>query len=829
MSSQSPSIRSLYQQLPLNQFEIRILRLEPSTASSSGIRASLIKRSLLLSMEDGASFEALSYTWGLASVTKDIIINGTSFPVTANLYAFLQQYQEPGQTADLWIDAICINQADLIEKNHQIAQMNMIYTVASKLVIWLGESSSDSTLAMEWINYLGRGSPYDEIPNIPNNAWQAMQSFLERPWWRRIWIVQELVTGAMGTKLGKASVLCGHVRISWVNLVIVAARMKANENDKRQAFPTITEILELDSLRDSAGNYFMNQPTPQALFDLICRYRHFLATNRRDKIYAIWNMFARAPSKRLETRYDRSVEEVYVDFAAELLSGETGLELLRHCGNGSPDIPSWAPDWSAPLESLPLPLRNIQRYFDVPWWAEPEYEDPKGLIGPDRPREVVRIVYAVPLPVNSSETEKKRERRIRRLELAATGFAVVKSLDDVPFPAHFTINGCPDVTREQLKELLPRNNVVFVIADERRLLLERPGALHQGELKMKKWLLQELRHSTAEPPYKAASSVSATFKVNKNEKSLQVKGILWDEVEVCHDSFVEDVDRDFADATRFMVGVGCCKHLAMTSQSAASKYPQVADLLEAFWSTLFVGNPLRHEGTDEAEHLTRYQDWLPEVPKSWAPGKPPVTPTTTGLVNVAEIDEALRRSMSAVQAEQEEGAPQLTHELEPNLKERVFPPHDDEHVALEDKIAKQQAKRRSPGYEESSPGADRDPIGQAFVTRAFDNMVEIVRQQPSLVPQDTLPAGIEKYALGRRFFITKKGYFGLGPQKAEPGDGVAVLFGSGVPFVLRGCSTADGKRAWKMVGECYVHGIMQGEIIQEWELGSAEARMLHLV
>ncbi|PTB62266.1 HET-domain-containing protein [Trichoderma citrinoviride] len=825
MTLQSPSVKSLYQQLPLKQVEIRILRLEPSTPSSPEIRASLVKRSLLTLRKGGPSFEALSYTWGLASVTKDIVINGTSFPVTANLYAFLQQYQEPDKTADLWIDAICINQADLLEKNHQIPMMNMIYASAKRLVIWLGEASSDSELAIKWIEDLGMGSPYDKMPNIPNNAWQAMQSFLERPWWKRIWIVPELATGAMGIKLETASVLCGHARISWINLVIAAARMKAHEDDKRQAFPTITEILELDSLRESAGHYFLNQPEPQALFDLICRYRHFLATNRRDKIYAIWNMFARLPSRRLETRYDQSMEEVY---------------LLRHCGNGDPDIPSWAPDWSVPLGSLPLPLRSIQRYFDVPWWVEPEYKDPKALIGPDGTRKESKVGYFVPPIVNSAEAEKQREQRIKRLEWTAKGSAVVKSLDDIP--AHFTIHGCPAATKEQIKELLPRDDVVFVIADESRHLPEDPDAVQQGELiterKMKRWLLQELRHSAAEPPYKAASSVSATFKVNKSGKSLQVKGILWDEVEVCHDGFVEDVDRDFADATRFMVGVGCCKHLAMTNQSAASRYPQVADLLEAFC-----------KGTDGAEHAPRCQDWLPEIPDSWTPGKPPVTATTTGLVDIAEMDEALSCSMSAAHGEGE-GSQQFTHQLEPNLKERLASswsqqPYDLYHRPFDllnvvpdpywetrrqqDDLAKQQAKQRKSRYIQSSLAAAKGSIDLGLWKQKFDKVDEALRQQPSLVPQDTLPAGIEKYALGRRFFITKKGYFGLGPQKARAGDRIAVLFGSGVSFVLRRCHTAEGKRVWRIVGESYVHGIMQGEVIQKWEFGSAEAQMLHLV
>ncbi|KAJ4860016.1 heterokaryon incompatibility protein (HET) domain-containing protein [Trichoderma breve] len=821
MSAQHPNnignSELLYQQLPLDELQIRLLRLEPKTGSTK-IQASLIKRNLLDIKRGGPFFEALSYTWGPPTVTKDILINGIAFPVTANLYAFLENYQEAGQGVDLWIDAICVNQSDLLEKNHQIPMMNLIYAAARALIIWLGEPSSDSDRAMDWINHLGHASPYDKMPNIPNHAWQAMQSLLERPWWKRIWIVQELTAGAMGLKLDKASIICGHIRVSWMSVVIAAARIKAYQDDRRQAFPTITEILELDSLRDSAGYYFTKEPT-----------------SKRDKIYAIWNMFSRVPSKRLPTRYDQSVEDVYVDFAAELLSGETGLEVLRHCVNGSADIPSWAPDWAR--------------------------------FGDDEARETPAGFHVNPL-VSSAEEEVLRERRIKRLEIAANGSAVVKSLKDIP--DHFTFHKqCPDHVKEQIEAMLSRNDFILAIGDENPNMPENPDAIQQGELiterQMKKWLLQELRHSTAKPLYATAMSVNASFKINKNEKSLQIKGVLWDEVEVCHDSFVEDIDQNLADATNFIVAVGCCKHLAVSNKSAANRYPTAAELLEAFWSTLFVGQAIPDEDDETKDH-PRYEDWLPEIPKSWVPGQPPITARTTGLISLAEMNEVIKRPTSIFNKEKErDGGSRFEHRLAPQLREEVFPPHNDEYVALfgqlasawhqqpydlyhrpfdllnvipgpywesrrhRDELAKHQAKNRRSRGIKSYPEAIEDPSDQDFLRRAYDEVDETLKQEVSLVPQNTLPADIEKYALGRKFFITKKGYFGLGPHKSELGDRVAVLFGSGVPFVLRKCVSATGKRAWKIVGECYVHGIMQGEVIQKWNLGSAEAQMLLLL
>jgi hypothetical protein len=69
-------------------------------------------------------------------------------------------------------------------------------------------------------------------------------------------------------------------------------------------------------------------------------------------------------------------------------------------------------------------------------------------------------------------------------------------------------------------------------------------------------------------------------------------------------------------------------------------------------------------------------------------------------------------------------------------------------------------------------------------------------------------------ATGRCFFATSKGFLGLGPRSMQRGDIVAVLFGGRVPFILR---SMDGH--FRLVGECYVHGIMDGEVVQMWKDG----------
>lgn len=67
----------------------------------------------------------------------------------------------------------------------------------------------------------------------------------------------------------------------------------------------------------------------------------------------------------------------------------------------------------------------------------------------------------------------------------------------------------------------------------------------------------------------------------------------------------------------------------------------------------------------------------------------------------------------------------------------------------------------------------------------------------------------------RKFFITKKGYIGTGTWNTEIGDSVYVLFGGKVPFLLRPAqSSSSGPSSYHYVGHAYVHGITDGEALQ---------------
>ncbi|KAL8656073.1 MAG: hypothetical protein Q9226_002793, partial [Calogaya cf. arnoldii] len=136
----------------------RLLSLLP------GARADEIHVSLKIVhlTDDQLRFQALSYTWG--STDNPVQVLATDLPenintgylhVTQNLAVALQHLRLVDSTRDLWIDAVCVDQQNLEERGQQVERMSEIYHQAQQVVVWLGPSSKDSSLAIETLRSLG--------------------------------------------------------------------------------------------------------------------------------------------------------------------------------------------------------------------------------------------------------------------------------------------------------------------------------------------------------------------------------------------------------------------------------------------------------------------------------------------------------------------------------------------------------------------------------------------------------------------------------------------------------------------------------------------------
>ena len=178
-------------------------------------------------------FVALSYVWGDPTAKCAIYIGESSVLVPVNLEAALRQLRNHNRVQQgfrIWIDALCINQADLVERAIQVLRMKDIYARAWRVVVWLGPKAKNSDLAMMAIRFLSLQSQEKEplhglyhrldryIIRMPCFQWKhahtrirmrqtvlrAIYHLLTRSYWRRLWIIQEVALAAR-----QSPVLCG--------------------------------------------------------------------------------------------------------------------------------------------------------------------------------------------------------------------------------------------------------------------------------------------------------------------------------------------------------------------------------------------------------------------------------------------------------------------------------------------------------------------------------------------------------------------------------------------------------------------------------------------
>jgi len=448
-----------HQHKPLDRsvLQIRLLTLEPSASWTLPIHCCLTHHNLDPTLPL-PRFEALSYTWEHGLSTISIFLDGQRRLVTPNLEAFLRYRREAHNPVILWVDAICINQEDNEEKNAQVKLMNLIYLAAERVMVWLGRAEDDSDLAMEELLYLGTGSPYDKIHILTGPTLTAIQKLLNRGWWYRMWIIQEIFWGGCGTKLGNIRIRCGHKELWWTTLVIAAARMQSHKDDQRQYFPGINNIFTLENLRHQAGDMLEVEADENLVFDLVSQHRHFQSTDPRDKIFALLGVVVgqhRRAFPKIKIDYSAPVQEVYKEFAIMCLQSKVGLRVLNQCHLRSDNmLPTWVPDWWACSTELPLPSRKKGKHNLEPWWTRP-------------------------IPVKDASATEEDERITYRYEFPLTNKTSMQDrgqfLEQEYLPGGLTLNpsatrlegqGIPKEMAESMQKLMKAGKLAVVAGDD---------------------------------------------------------------------------------------------------------------------------------------------------------------------------------------------------------------------------------------------------------------------------------------------------------------------------------------------------------------------------
>ncbi|KAK6845707.1 hypothetical protein PG995_015817 [Apiospora arundinis] len=168
---EGPNLPKIYNALndPTN---IRVVLIKPALEANSPIQCYLHQ----VRLDSLPDFEALSYVWGDPTAREEILLEGERISVTQNLYFALKGLRHRDSDRIMWIDAICINQSDLEERQAQVAQMDVIYRQATGVVVWLGPETNSSSRLFTELDHMLRvmGPPLARaIPRVP--VWEGVE------------------------------------------------------------------------------------------------------------------------------------------------------------------------------------------------------------------------------------------------------------------------------------------------------------------------------------------------------------------------------------------------------------------------------------------------------------------------------------------------------------------------------------------------------------------------------------------------------------------------------------------------------------------------------
>ena len=346
---------SLYRYSPIDKgaSEIRLMTLLPG-AFEAKVRITIKIVRLSESLKPG--YEALSYTWGSATDLEHVYVHGDegekALAITKNLAEALRYLRYEDRPRVLWIDAICVDQNNTAERGHQVLRMAEIYRQAIRVVIWLGPERDDSTLAMQELDALGQTIEMDWASGVVKplsgnhyNQWRkeplpfaenrktlaAIETFLDRSWFKRLWIWQEVRLAGVG-----ALVICGRECLSWHTFRNAIICLYDKKTYSLQIY-SVMQICEYDQL-------------PFRLDDLLYDTRYAQCSDERDKVFAILSLTR--DFRGFEPDYSMTTKDVFKSVVLAYAS-EKDLTVLSQCemrGNTKTPVPSWVPDWTTPIE-----------------------------------------------------------------------------------------------------------------------------------------------------------------------------------------------------------------------------------------------------------------------------------------------------------------------------------------------------------------------------------------------------------------------------------------------------------------------------------------------
>ncbi|XXH04001.1 hypothetical protein Hte_010410 [Hypoxylon texense] len=350
--------------------EIRLIVLDPATREEDPLSCTIIQ---LRRSAPTIDYYAISYVWGEPVFSRNLEIRCDDdisyLRITPSVDVLLRRLRALGILDCLWIDAVCLNQADETEKAQQIPVMGRIFGEAKGVHIWLGPEDHLTAKLFTFLHEASllpeaeKGAMSKQMANLMKTlfgdglrAVGVFNDFSNQPWFSRRWIIQEACLAR------QATVYCGSHSIPLPSLVLAAVRF---------------QTLDMSSYPIKVMANLRSPTTKLTLLELLWNFQEAHCLEPKDRVAALLGLVL--DGHLFHLAYTAHWTEVYKQVATSILTlgnDDTRLQLMLHLFEfGAVSIPedltypSWVPDWSKPRQrDLPYHsfFKNIDTYEAYP-------------------------------------------------------------------------------------------------------------------------------------------------------------------------------------------------------------------------------------------------------------------------------------------------------------------------------------------------------------------------------------------------------------------------------------------------------------------------------
>ena len=362
---QRPWPTTIYTVCPLNpeNAEIRLLKVELAHSHDGALRCAFYRVSL---DKHPPPYTAVSYCWGQNRHDHVIYLEQTAVKVTKIVDNVLRGVLNDG-AAFVWIDQVCIDQSNTFERSNQVGLMSGIYSRAHRVLVYLGEAGEHTAMAVDFVEQyhnslkdhgvsdtgIAQISTSESIsflrakqqvdapdPEVLRRVALGMADLLSRPFFQRLWVVQEVV-------LGKNLVtVCGSRHFQWY-ILRLASLLFIRRPELASLLKSLVINCHFATMRNAS--LFVREHgglVNRDLWEILDRCSGLATSEPRDKIYAVLGL-AKRSSGLPQPDYAKSTKDIYLDFARHFVRSGHGINVVDAAAASQretgPDYPSWAP------------------------------------------------------------------------------------------------------------------------------------------------------------------------------------------------------------------------------------------------------------------------------------------------------------------------------------------------------------------------------------------------------------------------------------------------------------------------------------------------------